>query len=81
MNNRRHRIHPLVLQSLHDRRLTVDALALAVQSGRAHVTQVMANKPGRGHHTRRRLAPLLTELELYLQGWRADGALVERKLQ
>lgn len=68
-----HRIPPKVLALLHDRGETVETLARKARSGRAHVTQVLANKPGRGHHTRRRLAEFLTAEELALVGWSLAG--------
>ena len=73
MSRPRFRIHPKVLSLLHDRGLTVEALARQAGTGRAHATQVLANKPGRGHLTRRRLATLLTPAELALLHWAPDG--------
>ena len=35
---------------------TTSALAASIQSGRAHVTEVLNNEPGHGHQTRRKLA-------------------------
>lgn len=56
--------------------MTVEKLAAQCLTGRAHTTQVLANKPGRGHLTRKRLAPWLTCIELALLGWGADGRLM-----
>jgi hypothetical protein len=72
-----YRIHPKVISLLHERGLTVEQLAAQAQSGRCHVTQVLANKPGRGFLTRKRLAPLLTERERALLGWSAVGDLAK----
>ncbi len=69
MSAPRYRIHPKVISLLHERGMTVEKLAAAILSGRAHVTQVMANKPGRGGQTRRKLNPLLTTAERELLGW------------
>jgi len=70
-----YRIPAKVLSLLHARGVTVEQLAARAGTGRAHATQVMANKPGRGHHTRPRLAPLLTAEERALLGWSEDGRL------
>ena len=69
MSTPRHRISPKFLSLIHARGLTVEALARLAQSGRCHVTQVLANKPGRGHLTRRRLAPYLSNDEIKALGW------------
>lgn len=59
----------LLYQSLHSRGLTQAKLAALAGTGRAHLCQVLANKPGRGHLTRRRLFPHLTQKEVELLGW------------
>jgi hypothetical protein len=50
-------------------RMTTARLAELSGSGRAHVTEVLNNKPGHGHFTRRRLFPHLTRSEVRLLGW------------
>lgn len=69
MSSPRHRIHPKGIALLHERGETVASLAARAGTGRAHATQVLANKPGRGHWTRKRLVPLLQPAELVLLGW------------
>lgn len=69
-----YRIAPKVLALLHERGETVASLAAKAGTGRAHASQVLANKPGRGHHTRRRLTAFLTAEELALLGWSLGGA-------
>lgn len=59
--------------SLHERGLTVAKLAALIGSGRAHVNQVINNKPGRGHFTRRRLIPHLAAAEKAALGWTFHG--------
>jgi hypothetical protein len=65
---------------LHGRGLTVAGLAAQIHSSRAHVTEVLNNKPGRGGYTRAKLAPLLTPAERDTLGWDECGKLspVER---
>lgn len=58
---------------LAERGWTQARLAAHIGSGRAHVSQVLNNVPGRGHRTRKKLAPLLTQRELDLLGWTATG--------
>lgn len=70
----RSRNHAL-LHSLHERGLSAEKIAAAIFSSRAHVCLVLRNTPGRGHQTRRKIAPLLTERERALLGWTAQGAL------
>lgn len=70
-----HRIHPKVLASLHERKVTVAWLAGAVESSRAHVNQVLANAPGRGYRTRAKLIQWLTAEERMLLNWGLDGRL------
>lgn len=73
MSAPKYRIPAKVIASLHERRLTVQELARRIHSGRAHVSQVLANKPGRGYRTRRKLADHLLSTELALLGWDALG--------
>lgn len=73
MSAPRYRIPAKVIALLHERGETVESIARKVGSGRAHVTQVLANKPGRGHHTRRRLTEFLKAEELALLGWSLGG--------
>ena len=60
---------------LRARGVTHEKLARAVASSRAHVCLVLANKPGRGGHTRKKLARLLTLGELDALGWDTHGNL------
>ena len=62
-----------MLALLHERGLTHKKIAAAIGSSRAHVCLVLRNTPGRGHQTRRKIAPLLTERERALLGWTASG--------
>lgn len=57
---------------LHGRGLTQKKLAALAGTGRAHVSQVLNNKPGRGHLTRRRLFPHLLPKEVRLLGWQDE---------
>jgi hypothetical protein len=75
MSTPRYRIHPKVISLLHERGVTVERLAALAGTGRAHATQVLANKPGRGYRTRARLAGFLTLRELDLLGWEEVGQL------
>jgi hypothetical protein len=50
-------------------RMTTSELARRIGSSRAHVCQVIANVPGRGIWTRRRLFPHLTQKEVKALGW------------
>lgn len=56
-------------QSLHGRGLNQTTLAQAATCGRAHLSEVLNNKPGHGHFTRPRLFPFLTVEEVRLLGW------------
>ena len=76
----RYRIHPKVVSLLHERGVTVEQLAAAIGSGRAHVTQVLAGVPGRGGQTRRKLVCVLKPRELLILGWDAAGHVLERSL-
>ena len=62
-------------QSLRLRQQSTTTLAAAIQSCRTQVCQVLNNTPGRGHVTRKKLAPLLTHSERELAGWNLDGTL------
>ena len=53
-------------------RMTTGELARQIGSNRAHVCQVLNNKPGRGMWTRRRLFPHLTEKEVEALGWSGE---------
>lgn len=59
-------------RELHKRGMTQTKLALLAGVGRCSLSQVMANKPGRGKYTRRRLLPHLTHREVILLGWEED---------
>jgi hypothetical protein len=59
-------------------RMTVAKLAEQIHSSRSHVTMVLGNMPGRGHHTRRKLAPLLNAAMLQALGWDRIGQMVPR---
>ena len=59
-------------QSLHGRGLDQKKLATLAGTGRSHLCQVLANKSGRGHLTRRRLFPHLTTEEVRLLGWEEE---------
>jgi hypothetical protein len=56
-------------KSIHGRGETVETLAVKIHSSRSHVNQVLANKPGRGGQTRKKLIPLLTDEEIAALGW------------
>jgi hypothetical protein len=77
MSAPQYRIAPKLIASLHERGETVQSLAQKAGTGRCHATQVLANKPGRGHLTRRKLAPLLTFSELELLGWNLNGTIAK----
>ncbi len=63
-------------QSLRKRCLTASSLARLAGVGRSHLSQVINGKPGRGGHTRRKIARHLTEEELGLLGWDAEGRVI-----
>lgn len=73
MSAPRYRIPAKLLSLLHERGETVESLARQAGTGRAHANQVMANKPGRGYITRRKLAEFLKPEELQLLGWDSLG--------
>lgn len=54
---------------LHARGITVQFLADVIDSGRAHVTEVLNNVPGHGGKTRRRLFRWLMPEEIEALGW------------
>lgn len=54
---------------LHARKMNTTKLAALIQSGRAHVTDVINNRPGHGYRTRRKLVPHLTDAEIAALGW------------
>jgi len=55
--------------SLKKRGLSFGKLAVLANVGRAHLSQVLANVPGRGFKTRHKLFLHLTEEEIGLLGW------------
>ena len=57
---------------MHGRGMTQTKLARLAGVGRCALSQVLANKPGRGKFTRRRLLPYLSHTEIALLGWEAD---------
>ena len=65
-----------ITKMLRRRALSVSALAKLAGCGRSHVTQCLANKPGRGGQTRGKLAVFLTPRELQALGWDSKGKLV-----
>jgi hypothetical protein len=64
-----------LLRSLHFRGETTTTLAQKIGSCQSHVSQTLANDPGRGARTRRKLARLLTPEELVMAGWNEDGSM------
>lgn len=56
-------------RSLHARGLDQTKLAAMAGTGRSHLSEVLNNKPGHGHLTRRRLFPHLKPAEVELLGW------------
>jgi len=55
---------------LHARGMTTTRLARLIGcQSHSQISQVLRNRPGRGHWVRRKLAPYLTESELNLLGW------------
>lgn len=68
MNKALHRFY----DSLHHRGLNQAKLAALSVTNRSHLCQVLNNKPGHGHHTRRRLFPYLNAKEIALLGWTAE---------
>lgn len=61
---------------LRKRGMSITKLAKAIYSERTHVGQVLRGAPGRGGHTRSKLAKLLTKEELSVLGWQPDVARV-----
>lgn len=66
-------------RSLRKRGLTQAKLAELAVTGWAHLCQVLHNKKGRGHFTRRRVFPHLTEEEVSLLGWAEEYAVWRQK--
>ena len=64
-----------LIASLRERGVRQEDLAERIGSSRAHVCQVLNGVPGRGHRTRKKLAPLLTERERTILGWTTEGKL------
>ncbi|MCC7374283.1 MAG: hypothetical protein IT581_06490 [Verrucomicrobiales bacterium] len=60
--------------AIADRGLDAGKLARRIRSNRAHVTLVLNNTPGRGGHTRKKLAKLLTPEELKILNWKVTDA-------
>lgn len=80
-----HRFNYLLSQAkgMDGKRLwTVARVAEEIGSGRAHVVQVLANKPGRGGHTRKRLIRFFRGNFTYWRdmlaalGWTEEGGIV-----
>lgn len=77
---------------LQEQELNTTMLAALAETGRAHLNQVLNNKPGRGHTTRRKLAQLtwtfphpnagtyvLTEEMLGELGWDRSGKIMNEE--
>jgi len=58
-----------LFQSLKNRGLSGTTLAATAGVGRSHLSQVLANVPGRGGHTRRKLFPHLVPEKVSMLGW------------
>lgn len=58
------------------RGMTISRLAGLICAGRAHLSQVLNGKPGRGFFTRQKLAPHLKAEELEALGWDEAGGEV-----
>jgi hypothetical protein len=54
---------------LHARGLDTTMLAFFVGTSRAHLTEVLNNKPGHGGKTRRKLFPFILPEEAAALGW------------
>lgn len=67
--------HWTFFSALRERGMTLTQLAAEARVNRAHLSEVIANRPGRGAQVRRKVAPLLTEQELL--GWDAEGKVQE----
>lgn len=67
--------------SLKKRGLNLSRLAELARVSRCHLSEVLANKPRRGLHTRRKLLPYLIPEEIKLLGWDTDyeNYLAEKK--
>lgn len=57
-------------RAIGERGLDAGNLARRIRSNRAHVTLVLNNTPGRGGHTRKKLAKLLKPEELQILNWK-----------
>lgn len=57
-------------QLLHAREMNTTLLAQLAGTSRAHLTEVLNNKPGRGHVTRRKIFPWILPEEASALGWR-----------
>jgi transcriptional regulator with XRE-family HTH domain len=58
---------------------TVSRLAEAAGVSRCHLSEVLANTPGRGGIVRRKVAKFLKPAELAALGWDEKGKLVSRE--
>ena len=67
---------PELHKALRAQGLTVTKLAEQFSIGRSHLSQVLANKPGRGGQTRRKIARYLPPVALQLLGWDVRGNLI-----
>lgn len=68
--------HWTFFSALRERGMTLTQLAEQARVNRAHLSEVIANRPGRGAQVRRKVAPLLTKRELQLLGWDNEGRLL-----
>ena len=66
---------PEFLASIRQRGLGVKDLARLIGSHRPHVNRVLLGYPNIGGNTRKRLVRHLTQEEVSMLGWRADGSL------
>ena len=62
-----------VIFMLRARGESVGKIAAAAGVSRAHLSLVLANRPGRGAQVRRKVAKLLSPAELSVLGWAAYG--------
>jgi transcriptional regulator with XRE-family HTH domain len=61
-------------RKLHERGMTTEKLAAALQTSHSHISQVINGT--RGAHSRKHMAPLLTAEERALLGWNERGEIV-----
>jgi hypothetical protein len=71
-------LNPKLHQLLRAHGLDACILALRIGSAKTHVSQILNNVPGRGAHTRRKLARELADVPgaLEMLGWDAKGKLL-----